>query len=728
MRLSKRFVKKEALITIGDNMPISEKRLLSHRLLLSVAVLCFGFGYTIGCVEKDGDPDAGSGVRAGSGPITTGQNGRAGSNATDIATADSAAIAAGQNASAGSNTTDVARAESGPIDAGREGSSGSNSNDGAGGTSAGAGADAIAGMGGNSIIGVPPVIDVISGGGYVCLLKKDGSIVCWGDNYSGLPEKVPSGTFKQVSAVTAHACALKEDDSVVCWGVSGQNEVSYAGPFTQVSVGSLSKIYAIRQDGSIECLGYDSLPIVPSSGTYVQVSSGGQDMPDCAIRNDGGIACWGNDDLGLGNTAPDGCYTQVAGNCAIQCNGTVSCWGCSYAYNGPHLPRVTLSCGPLNGPTGSFTQISYDGLRSHCGIKSDGSIECWWNSYIFVNNIFIPDIVIIPAPTGFYTKVSAGAISCAMRSDETFTCWILVKNDNYDLTVAPILIPNGPYIQIGDWCTLRSDGQVLCWGLYSLLQMRGNNSVYSVATAAPYGPYRQVGNDCGLKSDGTISCWRRQVESGALVERSAPSGSYIQLGNANSASDFNCAITSGDAIICWDWGDTDSSGNERLRLRVAPTGSYTQVNGSGALKDDGTISCWEWDSDDAGVINPNSFSLISTPPGSYTQVTYADGLGCAIKTDGSLSCWGNNAEVIANVPSGSFTQVSTSPSEPGSYNVCALRTDGSVVCWDHYRKKEVSSGFSQVFAGYVNSCAIRRDNSIVCWSDNYCSTFFPASL
>jgi alpha-tubulin suppressor-like RCC1 family protein len=341
-----------------------------------------------------------------------------------------------------------------------------------------------------------------------------------------------------------------------------------------------------------------------------------------------------------------------------------------------------------------------------------------------MNNMDIPgDIIPIPTPSGSYLQVSIGYVySCALKSDNSMTCWRWI-NENSNPTVVPILVPSGPYTQISNYCALKSDGQIVCWAGAT------SNVSFLMQATAPSGPYKQVGGSCGLKTDGTMACWKWQAESYALVERSAPTGLYTQLSAANFGSDFNCALISDGAITCWDWGGTDVFGNERLRLRATPFGSYTQVNDSCALKKDGTIICWEWDLDDEGVINPDALTPIDVPPGSYTQVTYVDGHGCAIKTDGSVTCWGKNDLDQASSPSGSFTQVSAA-----KYYNCGVLSSGTLDHWgargylpnNNPTPFGVFTRISSGSPGSSTACAVRSDGSVVCWG--FYSVFFPATI
>ncbi|HCO02350.1 MAG TPA: hypothetical protein DIT48_03090, partial [Actinobacteria bacterium] len=49
---------------------------------------------------------------------------------------------------------------------------------------------------------------------------------------------------------------------------------------------------------------------------------------------------------------------------------------------------------------------------------------------------------------------------------------------------------------------------------------------------------------------------------------------------------------------------------------------------------------------------------------------------CGIRTDGTVTCWGSNEYGQLSSPSGTFTQISA-----GNWHTCGLRTDGTLACW-----------------------------------------------
>ena len=99
---------------------------------------------------------------------------------------------------------------------------------------------------------------VAAGSYHTVALNTDGSVACWGDNFSDQCS-VPSGLGK-VAAVAAgytHTVALKADGTVACWGNNGSGQCSVPaglGQVASVAAGS-SHTVALRSDGTVACWG-----------------------------------------------------------------------------------------------------------------------------------------------------------------------------------------------------------------------------------------------------------------------------------------------------------------------------------------------------------------------------------------------------------------------------------------------------------------------------------------
>jgi len=190
-----------------------------------------------------------------------------------------------------------------------------------------------------------------AGASHTCGLRSVGDLTCWGTNEFGqlgstsvdicflgassapcalTPTIVDGGgSWRAVSAGSAHTCGLAPDDGLWCWG---------SGAYGQLGIGEASAP-------------------TPTAvvGTWTAVSAGGSHT--CGVRNDADLLCWGDNSNGqLGRTTlepsglplPTGLETawssvsagSLAG-CGIRDDGTAWCWGAA-AYVDAGVPSPVI--------------------------------------------------------------------------------------------------------------------------------------------------------------------------------------------------------------------------------------------------------------------------------------------------------------------------------------------------------------------------------------------------
>jgi alpha-tubulin suppressor-like RCC1 family protein len=176
-------------------------------------------------------------------------------------------------------------------------------------------------------------VAALSGGDdFVCMLRDDGAVMCWGFNSSGafgdnsttpsaVPTLGPAGPYAVISAGDLHVCAIRAPipGTVDCWGRGASGEL---GDGTFVA----SRPFAMSVPGLTDIIGLAGF----SSGT-------------CALHATGTVDCWGGwyglgDGTTVGNNrgmpAPAQ-LTDVAEIsaqtglhvCARKRDNTVWCWG-----------------------------------------------------------------------------------------------------------------------------------------------------------------------------------------------------------------------------------------------------------------------------------------------------------------------------------------------------------------------------------------------------------------
>jgi alpha-tubulin suppressor-like RCC1 family protein len=337
-----------------------------------------------------------------------------------------------------------------------------------------------------------------------CAVAQNGTLACWGSRGSrGL--STLSRTFKQVSLTFSYyKCALDNEGRVGCWDGSqeGMQSLGFAhietgsmdsdnsfrtepqfvdsydwidegcaladrddlamnvecterlerklppGKFTDVAFG---KEFAcgIHPNGDLTCR-FDFFDVSDSTanrlkqvpdGTFQAVMADG--TAACALSESGDVSCWGNPDV----TPPSGSFQKLTLSkrtvCGLTTSGEIRCDGPDY--------------GPVNPPAGSFTDLTAEHPEFGCGVKDDGTLECWpADSGDITRNV----------PSGSFLEVTSGTIrsrdqsypfACAVGTDHTATCWGAFAREEFDA-------PSGKFSAIHGRCGLRKDsGEFVCW-------------------------------------------------------------------------------------------------------------------------------------------------------------------------------------------------------------------------------------------------------------------------
>lgn len=277
-----------------------------------------------------------------------------------------------------------------------------------------------------TVTGLSHVTQITLGGGAPrgtsCALIDDGTVKCWGGNYYGLvgngqgvkdyshdattPAPVPGLTHVvQLKMKDNQACALIDDGSVKCWGnnysgeagVGSSNDIINAPAtvsglknVTQIELGS-SFACALSSDyeGTVKCWGYNgqgqlgdgtfnnhrTIVSVSNLTQVKKISLGGTSA--CALLNNGTVKCWGSnsygqlgsdeiemdtnsptpvDVLGLSNIVDIDLKGDVP--CSLDGNGVYSCWG-KNASN--YFGHETGLSGPLSYGT-PYNRLRYVGV------------------------------------------------------------------------------------------------------------------------------------------------------------------------------------------------------------------------------------------------------------------------------------------------------------------------------------------------------------------------------
>ncbi|HUG47644.1 MAG TPA: hypothetical protein VMP67_04460 [Candidatus Limnocylindria bacterium] len=270
---------------------------------------------------------------------------------------------------------------------------------------------------------------------------------------------------------------------------------------------------------------------------------------------------------------------------------------------------------------------------------------------------------------------------------------------------------------------------------------------------------------CVLRSDGGVSCWGSN-EFGQLGTGSFQPGlsedplSVVGISDAQavaSGTRFNCALLTGGAVRCWGEGGSGQLGNGALENSPTPvevaglSDAVALTAGAShacALRSGGSVVCWG-----SGQRLGNGSAEGSSTPVQVTGVDDALAISaawnhtCALRSDASLACWGLNgdgATGYGGLGDGTLDdrlapiQVvdidDAVALDAGGWSTCAVRSGGSVWCWGYGALGGLGDGLStnsalpvevsgigdarDVTVGGFHACAVRAGGDIACWGAN----------
>lgn len=364
------------------------------------------------------------------------------------------------------------------------------------------------------------------------------------------------------------------------------------------------------------------------------VGVGAGNQFSCALRNDGQVFCWGANAAGqFGNGSLAGSRTpmETAGPqrfvalsvgdlnvCGLEATGAAFCWGDNT--NGQLGNGVTGGSALVpTAVSGGHQFVALEiGLRSICGIATDGVTYCWGNNQfgqlgigVTGADVNVPAAVVNSASLGF-TQVSPGFFTtCARRAAGEVYCWGSGGARFGNGTTAPssnVPVPaaNGLTVAHLDMgasygCAITPIGRAGCWGQGIGVNSGefGNGSFASpVATPTPIvGTLRYASIDandnnsiiastCGLLRTGQAWCWGSNQfgQLGAASSATCTFGitSYdcsatpLPVGGGRSYAALAvgithvCAVHANGNVFCWGDNRSGQLGDNTLAPSMTP--------------------------------------------------------------------------------------------------------------------------------------------------------------
>jgi alpha-tubulin suppressor-like RCC1 family protein len=284
-------------------------------------------------------------------------------------------------------------------------------------------------------------VAVAAGDGYSLALRGDETVFGWGGNHRGNATGDPMTNSPFISASQVRiggkllsnvvsiaadrgfSLALKKDGTVVTWG-----ENYLPGGLTNIAAIAVgwSESWVLKRDGTIvgwlsdtSSPGYEQLLSVEHLSNVVAIATGhnGHRTRGVALLRDGTVGHWGGETIHKDATPPAGLSAVVAiaagdnHSLALKSDGTVIGWGFNtfgQATGTPTTNSPNTSSGPvLIGGQVLTNAVSIAASREYSlALKQDGTVVSWGR---MVNGLYP---VNIPAGLSNVIAIAAGENSC----------------------------------------------------------------------------------------------------------------------------------------------------------------------------------------------------------------------------------------------------------------------------------------------------------------------------
>ena len=332
------------------------------------------------------------------------------------------------------------------------------------------------------VINVGDAIDLASGDGFSCAVRKSGEVACWGRNDNGQlgdaskdASRATPGPIANVedaiaiAAEGASACVVRSTGAVLCWGVNDKGQLGRpAGP-NQVRPVAIAKL----EDATDVTLGLEH---------------------GCAVRRSGQVLCWGSDasgQLGDGAGTRGGKVANLsdaaaldagrAHTCALRRSGAVACWGANdqgqigNSAGAAQLKTLVQVPAPVT-KLDDASEIAV-GLDHGCARKRDGAAVCWGRndagqlgsgtaSNVWTSRVPVKDLRGVVA-------LDVGPVHACAAMDNRIACWGDNAAGQGGFAAASATVPmvgvtglDVASLALGrdHTCARLRSGEVACWG------------------------------------------------------------------------------------------------------------------------------------------------------------------------------------------------------------------------------------------------------------------------
>ena len=132
--------------------------------------------------------------------------------------------------------------------------------------------------------------------------------------------------------------------------------------------------------------------------------------------------------------------------------------------------------------------------------------------------------------------------------------------------------------------------------------------------------------------------------------------------------DFKLAVTRDGRVVVWGLYESSTLPSAEIPGVITAVAGWSHIV---ALKSDGTVVAWDWDSAPAVVAGLSNIVAVAAG-GEHSA---------ALKADGTVVAWGANYYGQTNVPAGLSNVIAISAAE---YHTLALKRDGTLTAWGRF--------------------------------------------
>ena len=361
--------------------------------------------------------------------------------------------------------------------------------------------------------------DIAYGRHFGCVLRKDHTVWCIGENGDGqigfglagmtnvtqwmqVRDATTSTPLDDVTAIGsgwAHACAVRAGGALWCWGRGGNGQIGDNGG------GNRPAAVQVRKET-------DNMPLVD----IVEVVAGLNHT--CARDTAGAVWCFGANNL---NQLGDNTTTQrnravqiITGaasvaigrdtSCVRKTNDELWCWGVN---TDGKVGDGTLTNKAVPVNVGSAKQVAV-GMFALCRL-ADGQVACSgqpWRGRLGAGqtntdgNVTTPAMVLTGAgapPLANVAEIAFGGAACARLVDGVVKCWTDNTHGQSGTGMASqfaqtVKLANGQpltdatklWVDFSHPCARRQSGEIVCWGS-NLNAEYGDGKLEDRGAAAP---------------------------------------------------------------------------------------------------------------------------------------------------------------------------------------------------------------------------------------------------